>query len=320
MRLILSRMFRELTSIPRCPGSALAVLAWLLPCAVPVAESATAMHTAAQSAAQSTEETSIPDFVVGEVSYLWSGSSGFETVPGAEFQNEEALVTVPVPLHRDENTILAAALYYRWNRMGFSGFPRLPRDLDLHQLYVPFHLLYDHDEKWSFWFFVAPGLVTDFVHLDSDAFDLAARFVAFYTVNERLTLVAGASNSREFGEETVTPIFGSIWNLSPRWLARLTFPRPSLIFAPREGTLFSLHAQPGGGGWSFFSPAQDRNVDLDYSSIRAGLSAEQKVGKFGAAFVEGGYQFGQEFEIEGLSREFDLDPTWYFSTGMRLRF
>jgi hypothetical protein len=103
----------------------------------------------------------------------------------------------------------------------------------------------------------------------------------------------------------------------------LSFPRASLVYAPNEDWLIAGRALLSGSGWNISDPAGgSSDVDLDYQSLRIGMSIDRRISGPWWAYLDGGVQMEQEITIEGADYAFDedLDSTYFISGGVKLRF
>jgi hypothetical protein len=271
-----------------------------------------------------TEERFIPNYAAGELYYLWSTRADLEGSE-ASLQVQEAGTRIPVPIFSNELSGLTAGVDFRWNSLDFSS---PDRTLDLYRLQLPIDFWHEFNDRWKAWGRVEPGLFTDFKNLNEDAFAVTVLALASYQFSPAFSAAFGAYYSRDLGEDRVLPALGLIWRPNRHWNVGLTFPRASVSYAPTKQWLFTALVAPGGAGWSVKDDLTGEDYRLNYTSWRAGLSAEYQLTKVGPAklwvFLSGGYQFGQELEIQDgndntLSKQ-DVQNAQFVSGGVRLRF
>lgn len=282
---------------------------------------------ALSAAEDSTEERFIPNYAAGDLHYLWSGRADLDAPSSSSLQVQEAGMKVPVPLFSNERTRFTAGLDVRWNGLDFDGVPAFRDSLNLYRVQVPFDFWHSFNDRWKAWGRVEPGLFTDFKEVNEDAWAVTVLALASYQFRPELSGAFGVYYSRDLGEDRVLPALGVIWKPDPHWNIGLTFPRASVAYAPSSRWLFSVYAAPGGAGWSVKDEDSGEHLRLNYTSWRAALGAECQFAQAGPAtfwvFAAGGWQFGQEVELEHdrtTLYETDMDDSPFVTAGVRLRF
>lgn len=267
------------------------------------------------------EERFIPTYTAGELYYGWSDTADFS---GGSMQREEAGVSFQAPLFMEGDIKLTGGLSYKSTRLDFEGEnPFGNVTLDLHSIEAPLNLWIDQG-KWKYWLGLRPGLAGDLEEVDSDAFTLTALALASYAITDKVSLAGGVAYTQDLGESRVLPALGIIWKPNAHWSLALTAPRAQIAFAPTQEWLFTASAMPSGGTWSVKDTKGSGTTTLNYQSVRAGISVEKRIGTGPAwAYVDGGYQFLQEIEVERGGRtdfDEDLDAVPYVNAGFKLRF
>lgn len=179
----------------------------------------------------------------------------------------------------------------------FAGMPAAPRfDDGLHLVSLPNFLIRDDPRsRWFQLFFVNPGIQSDFHHVDSRDFRLAAAVAAGYRVNDCLTLGFGIYGSDLTNDPFVMGAPGFLWRPTDDWL--VTYFGPKFIASRSFGDhiRFGADAEWHGGNWSVETFNRSQRLHLD--SIRAGLFYKHEIAsdlwlEFGL-----GYTFANSLEL-----------------------
>jgi hypothetical protein len=289
---------------------------------------ATASEPEQSVSSRRTEESFIPSYSAGNLSYLWGSESDLEDVPGAAMSLHEVGVVAQYPLWMTDESRLTAGVRYRYNRLDFSGTnPFATGDLDLHRVQIPVNFWHSFHEQWKLWAGLDPGLFTDFSGLSDDDFALTALAVGAYEFAAAWSVSFGAYYSRDLGEDRLLPVLGVIWRPNPHWNISATFPRLRVAYAPNPDWIFEAMVRPGGSGWNYQNDAANEQLDLEYKSWRATLGVEHFLtdklpGKlFG--YAEAGLGFSQSLKLKRDGDELassNVSETLTLSAGLRWRF
>lgn len=270
------------------------------------------------------EESFIPRFSVAGAYVSWSDEAGLSD-GGGSVSKYRLGADVAVPLIMNERFKLTAGAIYRFDQFDFDGVPEPlgGGSLELHRAELPLNLWTDHSEKWKSWLRFQPGLASDFENVSGDDLTLTALALLAYKYSDTLTFAGGAYYSRDLGDSTVLPALGFIWEPSPRWIVGITAPRLEIIHAPTRDWLITANAFPSGGGWNVSGVSESgEDVDFNYSAIRTSLGIDRRLTGRLWGFVDLGYEFAQEIELDGAGEDFseDLDGNFFFNAGVKLRF
>jgi hypothetical protein len=270
-----------------------------------------------------TEERFIPGYAVADAYFGWSDRAGFA---GGSVQQEEAGFDFNAPIYMGEDLRLTAGLSYRHTKLDFQGAEPFGDDIsfDLHRVHVPVNVWMDNG-NWKYWLNLKPGVSGDLERIEGDTFTFSALALASYAFSEKLSFAMGAFYSQDLQDSRFLPALGFVWKPDPHWTLSLTVPRVEISYAPSAKWLFTAHALPSGGSWTVVDPDNtSRDMIVNYQSLCAGLTAEKQLGSGPAwAFVDAGYQFIQEIEVERSGQstfEEDLDAVPYVKVGVKLRF
>jgi hypothetical protein len=219
--------------------------------------------------------------------------------------------------------IFGARLRYRFSEIDWTSQALFDND-SLHRIDLSLTLVYKPGHSpWSGFLSAGPGISGDGGNVDGDDILYVAIAGIGYKVSDRLTLLAGAYFSQDFGEPRLIPAPGFMWSITDKWTFSLIPPRLRLAYAPSEDWRIVAEAFPNGGRWSV-TTLDGQEAFLDRSGARAGLRLERRL--FGNAWVQlsGGIVFNRDLvlETEGGQVLFDseADPSPYLSAGFLWRF
>lgn len=279
-------------------------------------------------AARRTEESFIPSYNAGTLSYLWGSESDLKDFGGASMTLHEVGIGAVYPVWMTGESRFTAGIRYRYNHLDFAGAnPFAEGALDLHRLQIPLSLWHSFHEDWKLWVALDPGLFTDFSGISDDDLALTALVVGAYEFADQWSLSFGGYYSRDLGEDRVLPVLGVIWRPNAHWNIAATFPRFRAAYAPDAVWVFEAGVRPGGSGWNYQNDAAGGQVDLEYKSWRATLGVERFLtarlpGRL-HVYVETGLGFSQSLKLKRNNDELassNLGETFTLSTGLRWRF
>lgn len=169
-----------------------------------------------------------------------------------------------------------------------------------------------------------PGLYTDFRVTPPDAFRVPGQAITLFQACPELFLVGGIDHVQR-NEIAVLPVAGFLWQPSPRWELRLTFPEPKIAFelSPREHLWGYIGGEYGGGRWTH-EHESNRGERVEYSDFRLTFGIEWRddylsnlalLSTRSAAFLEMGYIFERRLRFSGPSPAFDPEPAWLIRLG-----
>ena len=235
-------------------------------------------------------------------------------------------VTLSTPIYGRKlgrDWIFGARLRYRFSELDWTDQALFDND-SLHRLDLSLTLVYKPENSpWSGFLSAGPGLSGDGSNIDGDDVLYVAIAGIGYRASERLTLLAGAYFSQDFGEPRLLPAPGFIWQLSKKWNISLIPPRLRLAYAPSEDWRIIAEAFPNGGRWSV-TTLQGEETFLDRSGTRAGLRIERRVVSNAWLQLSGGMVFARDLVLENdggrVLFESDAEATPYLSAGFLWRF
>jgi hypothetical protein len=219
--------------------------------------------------------------------------------------------------------IFGARLRYRFSELDWTDQALFDND-SLHRLDLSLTLVYKPENSpWNGFLSAGPGLSGDGSNIDGDDVLYVAIAGIGYKLSERLTLLAGAYFSQDFGEPRLIPAPGFLWQISKKWNLSLIPPRLRLAYAPSEDWRFVAEAFPNGGRWSV-TTLEGEQAFLDRSGARAGLRIERRVVSNAWLQLSGGMVFARDLALENEAGrvlfESDAEATPYLSAGFLWRF
>lgn len=181
-----------------------------------------------------------------------------------------------------------------WSGPRNLDFPPRVYDLYLDVSWRPI----DHDSG-GFAFGVTPGIYSDFVDLDGNAFQLTGWGLANRRFGPHWNLVGGVAVIRQL-KSKLLPMGGVIWTPSEDMRMELMIPRPRIarrIWQQESGELWCYAAgQFGGGSWSV-ADTPTENVLVSSSDLRLILGIETINTEGYELTLELGYVFARDISV-----------------------
>ncbi len=250
-----------------------------------------------------------------------NGASGFGSV---SVSVRELALNALAPLILKPEWKLAAGLGLRAYHFSFSS-PRL-NNKDTYTLNLPLGLWTRLSENWTLAGMLAPSVYTDFENTEIDDCRFAGIAMANYKWTPDLTLSMGASYSRVFGGDLFFPVAGLVWNPDPEWRVSLSFPRPSIWYAPAPRLRFSAWFTPAGSEWGITENLDGRERELNFlfKGWRTGASVEIELAPHLNLEIAGGAAFKRRYELRDRDADesifvSDVNSTWFVQTGLIIR-
>ena len=223
-----------------------------------------------------------------------------------------------------DDWLVAARLRYRLSDLDWSGQVLFDNET-LHRLDVSLSLIYrPHESPWTAFLSAGPALAGDGSDVNADDLFFSAIAGIGYRFSDRLTLLAGAYYSQDFGESRLLPGPGFIWTPSEQWSLSLIPPRLRIAYAPSKDWRVAVEAFPNGGRWSVRT-LDGQDAFLDRGGARAGLRVERRiVGENGWLHIGAGWIFSRDLSLESATGRSlfasDADGGAYFASGFAWRF
>lgn len=168
-------------------------------------------------------------------------------------------------------------------------------------------------------FGTTPGLWTDFVKLNGDAFRIPFRVLGTVRIRDDLFLAGGAWYTDNI-QENVFPIGGVIWDISDRIRAELLFPRARVVY--RMNDIWQIYgvAEGYGGTWSIRTNVNGNlyNELVLYRDLRLMLGTQVDYFRRVSLFVETGAVVDRKFKFnDSIQPNVTVDPSFVLRVGTR---
>jgi hypothetical protein len=155
------------------------------------------------------------------------------------------------------------------------------------------------NDRWRFNLGVTPGTYTD-VDTSGSGFRILARALAVYQWSETLAFTLGAVYL-DRDDIPVVPGIGFSWTPNDRLRVDANMPRPRISYMFHQeagGAKWWAYtgAALGGGQWEVRRDGTDQIMTLRQFNLVAGI--ERRPIPYFALFLEGGWVFGREVEIQ----------------------
>jgi hypothetical protein len=166
------------------------------------------------------------------------------------------------------------------------------------------------NDRWTVQGLLSPGLYSDFEDIDGGDFNVPGLLLAFWQVNDRLQLIAGAGvNVRR--DLPVIPAIGGRWRFAEDWTLLAVFPTPRIEYSASDAlTVFagaelvrSAYRVAEDFGTRFGRPELN-DQDMSYNEWRVGAGARWSVHRAVTLSLDAGWMGDREFNFD--DREFDL--------------
>lgn len=213
-------------------------------------------------------------------------------------------------------TVLLGARYERRRLLLPGRFD----DETLHELKPSLTLLNDRG-PWRLVARIAPGVATDFEHVNGDDVSIDALAQLVYRRDARTRWVAGIAADRTFADTAVYPVVGITHAPSDRLWLGLVFPRPAIRIATAPGTVLYWRSEPIGNRWHVDGEAGERDVDLTVDGVRTGLGIEWRAAGDLHLRLEIGGEFARGVDAlddGGEERAVDPEDTPYVNVSIAL--
>ncbi|MCD4654226.1 DUF6268 family outer membrane beta-barrel protein [bacterium] len=240
----------------------------------------------------------------------------------AEIQSPLKIFDLNKPINSGINTFQAIISGgFKYDGAGFDG--SLFNDMDLYHIILPLDIIAEID-KWFFNINITPGIFTDFNEVDTDDFKILAAGYASYKYDNNFQFGFGLAYDSAFGEDSVYPMGGVIWDPNPRWRVSMILPYPRITFSPSSTTSIFWEALPTGGNWNVEESDSEYHGDYDFTvrGYRTGLGTELQLKDDFWIHASAGIVLGREYEFRANNYapvEADVDNSIYFKLGIVVR-
>lgn len=153
-------------------------------------------------------------FTIADINYNVSPNNSYEngdTTSKAQFFN--GFITYPIKLN-EKSTILTGIRGNIWN-VGYTPELIWPETYYSAGLTIGYNHKFKNEQ--SFLFILLPRLNSDFVDIDSDAFQLAFYSTYSKRASDKFLWKVGLYFSPEFFGPFLVPLFGLNWDISPKF-------------------------------------------------------------------------------------------------------
>lgn len=166
------------------------------------------------------------------------------------------------------------------------------------------------NEDWTFQGLLSPGLYSDLEDIDGGDFNVPGLLLAFWQLNDRLQLIAGASfNARR--DLPVIPAIGGRWQFADDWTLLAVFPTPRIEYAASEALTVFAGAELVRTAYRVAEDFGDRfgrpdlnDQDVSYNEWRVGAGARWRVAPAFSVSLDAGWMGEREFNFD--DRDFEL--------------
>ena len=255
--------------------------------------------------------------------YYFNTEADFDQTEGAGFKADEYLLRFPLfILGKDRDFFVTGSARYEYTDLRFSEFDMLPSS-DMHAARVRATAYWE--PKNSPWFAqvrVEPGLYTDGSDIDGDDYQSRGLAAVGYKFSPTFRLLAGAYYTETYGDASVYPAIGLVWNPSDRFTLHIAPPEPRLSFYATDDWALHFKVAPAGGSWNLDAETSDVVDQLIYTNFRVGAGIERRIYKNFWATLWCGSNVFQSLEFQdGNERTIfdeDLDESYYLYLGFHL--
>jgi hypothetical protein len=255
--------------------------------------------------------------------YYFNTESAFDRDEGGGFKADEYLLRFPLfILGKDRDFFVTGSARYEYTDLTFSEFEMIP-STDVHAARLRATAYWE--PKNSPWFAqvrLEPGLYTDGSDIDGDDYQSRGLAALGYKFSPTFRILAGGYYTESYGDASVYPAVGLIWNPSDHFTLHLAPPEPRLSYYPTRDWGLHVKVAPGGGSWNLDSETSDVVDQLIYTNFRAGIGIERRIYKNFWASLWGGSNIFQSLEFhdkrERTLFDEDLDTSYYLYLGFHL--
>ncbi len=208
---------------------------------------------------------------------------------------QESALSLPLAQTEFNGISLAAGAWAGWTRLDFQGHPDLDAE-DLFGLAAAF--MAEHPapvDGWGFSAFLLPGFYSDFHSGRTGEGKILLHAAAEYAFSPAWRAQLGLAYDTAFGDPSLYPVGGLVWQPSDSLALRLLLPAPSLYWSPSPHWSLFAFAQPAGDRW-IVDDDQSGEQEFLIEAWRAGLGTEWHLWSGFWLRLAGGLEFDRRYE------------------------
>lgn len=251
------------------------------------------------------EATRTPGEEAAALSYLVTDRVAFDDPENADHSGQvslqESALSVPFASIERHSVTLAAGAWVGWTRLDFRDHPDLDTE-DLYGLAALFMAARPAPETgWGWSALAMPGFTSDFRSGRTGEGKVFLYGTAEYAFSPAWRAQGGLAFDTAFGDPSVYPVGGLVWQPSETLVLRLLLPSPTIYWAPSDRWGFFAFAQPAGDRWII---NDDESGDQEFliEGWRAGLGTECRVWGDLWLRLAAGLEFDRRYEVRDGGR------------------
>lgn len=262
----------------------------------------------------------------------WSANYSFSGEAALAHGSQEAQVSVhaaslSVSGRRPLSPTCMVAYGLAHSRYDFDHSSSLAIPDSLGELSLNLGLVYRPRTNWSYALYARPGFYSDLKTLRTEALNLPLLFLTTFRASDTLSWSFGARLD-PFAENSLLPLLGLNWKVSPAWTFNLGFPRAGLTFKASEACALFAGLSVQGGSFRLgenvpaaTSPTSSfAGQRVEYREIRTGLGADWRIHKALKLTTEIGVMLDRRLEYYKIDYALSGDAAVYFSLGLSSAF
>ena len=255
--------------------------------------------------------------------YYFNTAADFDLTRGASFQADEYLLRFPLfILGKDRDFFVTGSARYEYTDLKFSEFDMIP-STDVHAARVRATAYWEpKNNPWFAQLRLEPGMYTDGSDIDGEDYQSRGLAALGYKFSPTFRVLAGAYYTETFGESSIIPAVGLVWNPSDKFTLHIAPPEPRLSYFPTRDWALHFKVAPAGGSWNLDLETSETVDQLVYTNFRVGAGVERRIYKnFWATLWAGSNVFQSlEFQDENERTVFDedLEDSYYLYLGFHV--
>jgi hypothetical protein len=249
-------------------------------------------------AAARPEPARAPGEEAAALAFTATGRVGFDDPDNPELSGrvslQEAALSAPLAHAGFEGLTLAAGVVAGWTRLEFHGHPNLDTE-DLYGLAAVLAAARPAESGWGWSALAMPGFYSDFRSGRTGEGKVFLYGTADYAFSPAWRAQLGLAFDTAFGDPSLYPVGGAVWQPSDSLAVRLLLPSPSVYWAPSNRWGFFAFAQPAGDRW-IVDDDQSGEQEFLIEAWRAGLGAECRLWRAAWLRLAAGLEFDRRYE------------------------